>query len=146
MGIANSKLPVIANATINPSTIVMVDPSRDNAVIPAVNCAVQCPCGVVGDMTKYAPNAAVALGGTLATNPLALQGDEIPELFWTGDVCKVIVGSANVTAGDLLMPDGNSGAITATAGHFVVGHALQSGATGNTPGILIDMYVNIMKI
>jgi hypothetical protein len=53
-------------------------------------------------------------------------------------VSKVLVGAGGVTAGDLLASDANGKAVTATAGNFVLGRALATGAAGTYVPALIQ--------
>jgi hypothetical protein len=53
-------------------------------------------------------------------------------------VSKLMVGTAGVTAGDLLATDANGKAVTATTGNKILGRALAAGAAGTIIPALIQ--------
>jgi hypothetical protein len=53
-------------------------------------------------------------------------------------VSKLVVGTAGVTAGDLLATDVNGKAVTATTGNKILGRALATGAAGTVIPALIQ--------
>lgn len=73
------------------------------------------------------PSAGGDADGILQDKPnaAAVEG----ELAVLG-VSKLVVGTAGVTAGDLLATDANGKAVTATTGNKILGRALATGAAG----------------
>jgi len=53
-------------------------------------------------------------------------------------ISKLVVGTAGVTAGDLLATDANGKAVTATTGNKILGRALATGAAGTIIPALIQ--------
>jgi hypothetical protein len=53
-------------------------------------------------------------------------------------ISKLVVGTAGVTAGDLLATDVNGKAVTATTGNKILGRALATGAAGTLIPALIQ--------
>lgn len=73
------------------------------------------------------PSAGSDADGILQDKPnaAAVEG----ELAVLG-ISKLVVGTAGVTAGDLLATDANGKAVTATTGNKILGRALATGAAG----------------
>jgi len=73
------------------------------------------------------PSAGGDADGILQDKPnaAAVEG----ELAVLG-ISKLVVGTAGVTAGDLLATDANGKAVTATTGNKILGRALATGAAG----------------
>lgn len=124
----NTSPSIVATGTINPSVIIMPDPSRQFGVAQALGVS-KLLLGISQPGTKAPPGLITALGGTAPTpEPACAAGDGVV-MYTSGDVCGLTVGSAAVTQWDLLTNDGNGNGIPAAAGSgkYVCAIALQSG-------------------
>lgn len=129
-------IPFVANSNIAPSVFVMVDPTRDNAVVQASGTAFLVGISQAG--TEFPVNLPAALGGTNpAVQPAAVPGMSIG-VFTVGDFAPIKLGGS-VASGDLLTnkSDTSGTAVTATSGTFYGALAVQSGATGEVISALV---------
>ena len=114
-----------AGGTIYPSCFVKGSAAADNTCLNAATANDTCPyISQVG--TKYPPGSGLGLSPGQAAD----AGDDI-QLYGTGDVCLIYVGSgAGVTHNDLLRTDSSGHAVTVTAAgtDVVLARALATGA------------------
>ena len=123
------QLPVMqANATILVASIVMIDPSRNNTVIP-------CPANGKGmGVSQLGSRTAPIPSETSSPAQAAIQGEYI-EVYTSGRYCLCRAGGT-ITAGAYIKSGDSTGVgvVCADAGgagrEYVVGQAMEAAATG----------------
>ena len=122
--------PLIAGGTIRRARFIKVSTAADHTALEAG--ANERVCGVTADWAHDAPIDGSDINHALAGDNLTFYG--------VGETCIVTVGSGGITRGDLLFSDAYGNAvtgITAAAGRWISGEALESAAAGELAEIIV---------
>lgn len=120
----------VAGGTIAPFTIVKLN----TTVRQVINSAATTDTAIIG-VSQPGQKGAPGVAGS-STTTAAVSGDSI-QVIVGGNVCKVTLGSGGCTVADNLTTDASGNAVTASAGNYCVGWALETGNSGD----LVDCYV-----
>lgn len=127
-------LNMMANSTINISTILVPDGTAPNACNQAANGTVL-PLGVASDASRSRPDPDIATGNVL--NIAALQYENI-RVFGRGATAVPLYCNYAWSPGDLIMSDSNGYGIECTSGSYYVGRAEGPGTVGAYCPITVD--------
>jgi hypothetical protein len=143
MPVALTNLGLILNGPVQPMRFLVMDTTRDYAVIQATGATVML-LGISQQGTKIAPNLIEGLVGYIASsativNYAGIAGDSI-EIFHAGDICRLVAGTGGWTPGALLTSDANGAGVVATTGNHVGALAMSACSVGEFGEVIVRPY------